>query len=78
MSLKQETLTKDDEFFNGAPTDATVTGLGQMVYWKGCTIKVYKTGKEGEYVDIIRICDGQALVRKGTSLLFEGGKVKEE
>jgi hypothetical protein len=73
-----ETLTKNDEFFKGAPTGAAVTGSGQMVYWQRCTIKVYKSGEENAPVSEITKCDGQALVRKGTSLLLEDGPVKEE
>jgi hypothetical protein len=49
-----------------------------MVYWQHCTIKVYKSGEENAPVKEIAKCDGQALVRKGTSLLLEDGPVKEE
>ncbi|KAF2241417.1 hypothetical protein BU26DRAFT_525241 [Trematosphaeria pertusa] len=78
MSLERETLTKNDEFFNDAPTGVTVVGSGQMIYWKQCTIKVYKTGEEQKPVRVITTCNGQALVRRGTSLLLEEGLVVEE
>ena len=78
MSLKRESLTKDDTFFNDATTGATIVGSGQMIYWKGCTIKVFKTGQEMTPVEKIPRCDGQALVTRGTSLLLEEGKVVEE
>ena len=78
QSLNPEALTKDDAFFYGAKTGATVIGSGQMVYWKGCTVKVYKTGEERRPTQTFEKSDGEALVRKGTSLLLEEGKVKEE
>lgn len=79
MSLDREALTKDDKFFEDAvPGARTVVGSGQMIYWKQCTIKVFKSGEEKNAVETLSTCDGQALLKKGTSLLFEEGKVKEE
>lgn len=78
MSLTRETLTKDDAYFDDATTGATIVGSGQMIYWKQCTIKVFKSGEEKTPIHEIPKCDGQALVRRGTSLLIEEGKVKEE
>jgi hypothetical protein len=49
-----------------------------MIYWKHCTIKVFKSGEEKTPLKEYPKCDGQALVGKGTSLLLEDGPVKEE
>lgn len=49
-----------------------------MIYWKECTIKVYKTGEETTPIKHIAKCDGQAFVKKGTSVLLEDGPVREE
>lgn len=78
MSLTIDDLTKDDDFFNGAPIGATVVGSGQMIYFKQCTIEVYKSGAERRPIEKISKRDGQAFVRKGISLLLEEGPVKEE
>jgi len=76
--LDRNPLTKDDKFFDNATTGAAIVGSGQTIYWKDCTIKVYKTGEEWKVLEQIPKCDGQAIVKKGTSLLLEGGKVKKE
>jgi hypothetical protein len=74
----REALTKNDDFFKDAAMGAAITGSGQMIYWKNCTIKVYKSGEEKNALETFERCNGQALVRKGTSLLLEDGPVKEE
>jgi hypothetical protein len=74
----REALTKNDDFFKDATMGAAITGSGQMIYWRNCTIKVYKSGETKKALQKLEKCDGQALVRKGTSLLLEDGPVKEE
>jgi hypothetical protein len=79
-SLDVKRLTKDDAFFDSAVSrDTTIIGSGQTIYWKGCTaIKIYRTGQEQKPVARVDAVDGEAVVRKGTSLLLEKGKVVEE
>jgi hypothetical protein len=56
-----------------------VVGSGQMVYWLQCTIIVYQTGEERRGpIQKLATCDGQALLRRGISLTFEEGWVKQE
>ncbi|OIW22973.1 hypothetical protein CONLIGDRAFT_719523 [Coniochaeta ligniaria NRRL 30616] len=78
MSLAIQPLTKEEEYFKDAKNGSIVVGSGQTIYWKQCTIKVYKSGEEGTVIEEYAKCDGQALVRKGTSLLLEDGPVIEE
>ncbi|KAK7210151.1 hypothetical protein V2G26_017329 [Clonostachys chloroleuca] len=82
MSLSREALDQDkdnDKFFqDGKAGPLTIAGEGQMVYWKASSIQVYKTGHEdGPPSQMYSTSDGQALVKRGTSLIFEGGKIKE-
>ncbi len=49
-----------------------------MIYWKGCTIKVYKTGKESKVVwEIKERTDGELVLLEGISVLCDDGKAKE-
>jgi hypothetical protein len=68
-----------DDFFADAKSGIhRVIGAGQTVYWRGCTIQVFETGKEMEKPEsTIALCSGQQLLRRGISLIFEKGQVKE-
>ncbi|KAK5626686.1 hypothetical protein RRF57_002401 [Xylaria bambusicola] len=77
-SFVREELTKSDDFFNGATIGAAVIGAGQMIFWKQCELKVYKTGDEKTLIEKIEKCDGQGIVKRGTTLVLEDGKVKQE
>lgn len=79
-SFDRQNLTKDDAFFNDAgSTPTTVDGVGQMVFFKACYIRVYKTEDTTTAVKKIDTCDGEGRVERGTTLVFEGinGKVKK-
>jgi hypothetical protein len=79
QSLSRVSLTKSNDFFKDAITGGVaITGSGQMIYWKDCTVKVFKSGQTDTVIAQIQKCDGQALVKKGTSLLLEEGLVKVE
>lgn len=49
-----------------------------MVYWKGCSVKVFNKGEE-HLEPILRIekSDGQVYLEKGFSILVEGDRIKE-
>ncbi|CRK12521.1 hypothetical protein BN1723_009768 [Verticillium longisporum] len=74
-----DTDKSNDDFFSDAKTGVQpVVGSGQMIYWQACTVKVFGTGKEvGQPVERVPQCDGQVLARKGVSLIFEIGRMKE-
>ncbi|WDK14685.1 hypothetical protein CGRA01v4_05966 [Colletotrichum graminicola] len=72
-------LDKNDDFFSDAKRGPQpIVGSGQMVYWQGCTVKVFETEKEHlPPLQRLEACNGQVRLQKGVSLLLEGGKVKE-
>ncbi|KAL2166225.1 hypothetical protein VTG60DRAFT_3113 [Thermothelomyces hinnuleus] len=81
MSFQKEDLTKDEEFFSDAKdTPTNVRGSGQTVYWRSCSILVYKAGDTQKSTAAYSTCDGQGTVNKDTWLWFggKGGKVKED
>ncbi|KAF6528357.1 hypothetical protein HZS61_008659 [Fusarium oxysporum f. sp. conglutinans] len=72
---------KDDKFFSDARSGAVpipIEGSRQMVYWKGCSVKVFNKGEE-HLEPILRIekSDGQVYLEKGFSILVEGDRIKE-
>ncbi|KAG7038421.1 hypothetical protein JMJ78_0000957 [Colletotrichum scovillei] len=75
-----DTHRNNDDFFRDAKTGAQpVIGSGQMVYWQNCTVTVFASGKEdGQPIRRLSKCSGQASLKRGVSVLFEEGKVKEE
>ncbi|RMJ03663.1 hypothetical protein BHE90_003796 [Fusarium euwallaceae] len=81
MSLEVKELTKDDAFFDDANrTPFVIDGVGQMVYWKGCFVLVYKSSDTTKALDEKKHGDGEARVERGTTLWFgsKGGRVKQE
>lgn len=80
MSFTIEPLTQDDAFFNDADTSPTVVdGVGQMVYFKKCFVKVYDSANTSKPLQTFEACDGQGRVPRGTSLVLGGigGLVKK-
>ncbi|RSL52784.1 hypothetical protein CEP51_014997 [Fusarium floridanum] len=69
----------DDFFADAKACPRPVTGSGQMVYWQNCTtIRVYESGKEDEPpIQRVSNQNGQGFVKKGLSLIVDGGRVKE-
>ena len=57
-----------------------ITGRGQMVYWKGCNVTVFKKDSDGEEQArcLEGMPDGQGIVESGTKLYITYKKVKEE
>jgi hypothetical protein len=51
-----------------------------MIYWKDCTLKIYKSGDTSVPIDTRGASDGEGLMLKGTTIWFGGknGKVKED
>ncbi|CAG9945384.1 unnamed protein product [Clonostachys rosea f. rosea IK726] len=78
MSFEPADLTKGDDFFADAPISAAFRRRGQRIYWKGCTIKIYESGKESTAIrEIKEKTNGEAYLLAGTSVLCEGGPAKE-
>jgi len=70
-----ETLSQSNSFFDNADdAPLQIEGLGQKVYWKGCT--VLECDSNWTVVNRHPVCDGEAIVKKGTNLWFGEGKVK--
>ena len=68
----------NDEFFADAQRGIKqVVGRGQFVYWRRCAIAVFETGKESDgAIKRIPRSDGQTLLQRGVSLIFEKGDWK--
>ncbi|RSL83789.1 hypothetical protein BHE90_010188 [Fusarium euwallaceae] len=82
VSFERQELDTDknnDDFFSDAKIGVQpVVASGQTVYWQRCTIRVFETGKETEQpIERVAQCDGQAFLKRGISLIFEKGKIKE-
>ncbi|KAH7237849.1 hypothetical protein B0J15DRAFT_406335, partial [Fusarium solani] len=67
------------DFFSDAKTGVQrVVGSGQMVYWRQCSLRVFETGKETDPpIQRFSTCNGQGLAKKGVSIIFDGGEMKE-
>jgi len=82
VSFEPQPLDADknsDVFFSDAKEGIqAIHGSGQMIYWKQCTIKVFDTKNVDKVVNRHSKSDGQAIAKRGVSLLFEDGWVKEE
>jgi hypothetical protein len=49
-----------------------------MIFWKNCTIMVYKTGEYSKTIKkMTEKTDGEAFLPDGISVLCEGGPAKE-